>query len=365
MRPVNVGHRFPGQSLDQWVEAALREIEAAANEESLLSAANTWAAPQTFSGDVTFSGAVNGIVQGWTPTAPDKYLYSDGVGSVVEGDITAAGRNLLDDDDSSAQRETLGLTNPSFRNRVINGNFAVNQRAVSGTVSLSAGAYGHDRWKAGAGGCSYTFTTSGLDTTITITSGTLCQVIEGSFVEGGVYRASWSGTAQARVYQGSPAGAYAASPFTTGSLTAATDTTIEFGTGTVTRVQVEPGSVATAFERRDDELHRCWSYYWRWTTPALYTPIGVGVVFSPTIVLAVTRFPAPMRAAPAGVAVSSWSHLQIVTGGAALTPSAVSIDGADRYGASLNWTVTGATAGQAALVRSASTSATVSFDAEL
>ncbi|MFD2181428.1 DUF2793 domain-containing protein [Rhodoplanes azumiensis] len=149
----------------------------------------------------------------------------------------------------------------SFRNRIVNGNFAVNQRSVSGTVTLAANAYGHDRWKAGAGGCSYTFATSGLDTTITVTSGTLCQVIEGTVVEGGVHVASWSGTAQARVYQGAAAGAYAASGFVTASLSAATNTTIEFGTGTLTRVQLEPGVTATAFERRDDELRRCQRYY--------------------------------------------------------------------------------------------------------
>lgn len=149
----------------------------------------------------------------------------------------------------------------SFRNRVINGNFAVNQRVVSGTVTLSANAYGHDRWKAGAGGCTYTFATSGLDTTLTITSGTLLQVIEGTVVEGGVYVASWSGTAQARVYQGTASGTYAASGFATASLSAATNTTIEFGAGTLTRVQLEPGTLATAFERRDDELRRCQRFY--------------------------------------------------------------------------------------------------------
>jgi hypothetical protein len=149
----------------------------------------------------------------------------------------------------------------AFRNRIINGNFAINQRVKSGTVTLTSGQYGHDRWKAGASGCEYTFATSGLDTTITITSGTLVQVIESAFVEGGVYSASWTGTAQARVYQGSPSGSYAAGPLTTGSLTAATATSIEFGTGTLTRVQVEPGAVVTPFERRDDELRRCLRYY--------------------------------------------------------------------------------------------------------
>ena len=45
----------------------------------------------------------------WSPTAADKYQYSTGAGTAVEGDITAAGRALLDDDDAAAQRATLGV----------------------------------------------------------------------------------------------------------------------------------------------------------------------------------------------------------------------------------------------------------------
>lgn len=43
------------------------------------------------------------------PSAANKMLYSDGVGSWVEADITAAGRALLDDAAASNQRTTLGL----------------------------------------------------------------------------------------------------------------------------------------------------------------------------------------------------------------------------------------------------------------
>ncbi|MCG8561040.1 MAG: hypothetical protein MI824_14675 [Hyphomicrobiales bacterium] len=42
-------------------------------------------------------------------TAANKYMFADGVDSWVEGDITAAGRALLDDADAAAQRATLGL----------------------------------------------------------------------------------------------------------------------------------------------------------------------------------------------------------------------------------------------------------------
>lgn len=42
-------------------------------------------------------------------TAADKYWYGSTAGQSVEGDITAAGRAILDDADASAQRTTLGV----------------------------------------------------------------------------------------------------------------------------------------------------------------------------------------------------------------------------------------------------------------
>ena len=141
----------------------------------------------------------------------------------------------------------------SFRNRLRNGNFAINQRSVSGTVTLSAGQYGHDGFKAGANGCTYTFTTAANgDVTLNISAGTLLQVIEGlSLPEGGSYVSSWAGSATARVYQGTATGSYAASPLAASGLTAGTNTALEFGTGTLSLAQLEPGSAPTAYERRD------------------------------------------------------------------------------------------------------------------
>lgn len=42
-------------------------------------------------------------------SGPGKYHYSDALGEPAEGDMTAAGRALLDDADAAAQRTTLGL----------------------------------------------------------------------------------------------------------------------------------------------------------------------------------------------------------------------------------------------------------------
>ena len=139
-------------------------------------------------------------------------------------------------------------------NLIINGNFAINQRAyVSGTalpaVPTIMNGYGHDRWKAGAGGCTYTFAAVIPDTTVTITAGTLTQIIEAGVIDGGPYTLSWAGTAQARVYQGAPTGAYAASPLTPPALTLGANTIVEFNTGTITRVKFESGAAATPFNR--------------------------------------------------------------------------------------------------------------------
>jgi len=144
------------------------------------------------------------------------------------------------------------------KNAIINGNFGINQRGVSGTVTLSAGVYGHDRWKAGASGCTYTFATSENVTTLTISAGSLIQVIEGLNLNSGTYILSWTGTAQGKIGAGSYAGSGV-----TGTATGGTNLNIEFGTGTVSLVQFEPGSVATPFERRPygTELALCQRYF--------------------------------------------------------------------------------------------------------
>ena len=173
-----------------------------------------------------------------------------------------------------------------FRNLIINGGFGVNQRAVSGTVTLTAGSYGHDRWKAGASGCTYTFATTNGLTTLTITAGSLQQVVEDKNVPAGTNTLimSWTGTAQGKI----GAGSYAASGVT-GSVTGGSHLTVEFGTGTLANVQLEKGTVATPFEFRPygTELAMCQRYYFK------------GQVLATTSANSHTiSLPSPMRAAP-------------------------------------------------------------------
>ena len=183
------------------------------------------------------------------------------------------------------------------KNAIINGNFAVNQRGVSGTVTLAAGAYGHDRFKAGASGCTYTFATANNITTLTISAGSLIQVIEGNNLFTGTYTLSWVGTAQGKIGGGS----YASSGVT-GTPAGGTNLNIEFNTGTLSLVQFEPGAIATPFERRPfgDELALCQRYF-----VSTYTSGGVGLVnnigllaTSTTFCIGVIPWKVSMRSTP-------------------------------------------------------------------
>ncbi len=153
-----------------------------------------------------------------------------------------------------------GATPFALRNRVINGNFQINQRVYSSGTALTSGTYAHDRWKAGSGGCTYTFTQAANGQQITITAGSLEQVIEDSNIEGGTYTLSWTGTASGSVN----GGAAAASPITVTGLAASTAATVSFGTGTVGAVQFEPGPTATPFEYLpiDKVLASCQRYFY-------------------------------------------------------------------------------------------------------
>lgn len=145
-----------------------------------------------------------------------------------------------------------------FKNLLINSLFSINQRAVSGTVVLPALAYGHDRWKAGVAGCTYTFSASAGVTTITIISGTLRQFIEGDSIRAGTHTLSWQGTAQANI-NGGVAGPTGIS----GILTGGAQAYVEFGAGTVRLPQLEFGGLATPNEYRPFgvEYALCQRYY--------------------------------------------------------------------------------------------------------
>ena len=174
-----------------------------------------------------------------------------------------------------------------FRNRVLNPNFAINQEALGTSLTLSAGSFARDGWKAGASGCTCSLATSGGVTTVTITAGTLVQVVEGgwSIDISDTYCLSWAGTAQARIDGGS----YSNTGMTA-SLTGGTNATIEFGTGTVSLVQLERGTAPTLFESRPQiEKELCRRYFRIYGGNAAYEFYPFGYVQSST--LAYVLFP--------------------------------------------------------------------------
>ncbi len=202
----------------------------------------------------------------------------------------------------------FGYQGLAGKNLLRNGNGAINQRAVSGTVTLAAGAYGHDGFKAGANGCTYTFAISGADTLFTISAGTLVQVIEPANVFATSVWLGWFGTSTARIWQGTAAGTFVAgAPISmrTGTintllvtgLSLATATVVEFGTGTLGYVQCEeaiPGIGPTSFERRliSLELMLCQRYF------QYFPVVGGAWDSSPTRFDVASNFTVPMRAAP-------------------------------------------------------------------
>ncbi|CUX41783.1 hypothetical protein AGR7C_Lc100169 [Agrobacterium deltaense Zutra 3/1] len=153
----------------------------------------------------------------------------------------------------------------NYRNKLINPLGAINQRAVTGTVTLAAGAYGHDRFKAGASGCTYTFATSNGVTTFTITAGSLQQVIEAAAFAGepGTYFLSWSGTAQGRI----GAGAYDVSGAVSAVCNGSSNVTVEFGIGTVSLPQIERDYVTDFSSKVFQDAELCLRYYFRGFLP--------------------------------------------------------------------------------------------------
>jgi hypothetical protein len=161
---------------------------------------------------------------------------------------------------SFVQQVAASLQQAAFNtNRADNSGFSINQRSYVSGAALAAGAYGHDRWKGGASGGTYTFTQSGNpSTTITITAGSLQHVVEGVGLAGGTYTLSWTGTAQGRI----GASAYGASP-QSAAVTAGANTTIEFNAGTVGQVKFEAGAVRTPWVSNvpQQDLAKCQRFY--------------------------------------------------------------------------------------------------------
>lgn len=255
-------------------------------------------------------------------------------------------------------KKVLTADDVSGCNIIINGNFSVNQRVFASGGTLAEGIYGHDRWKAGSGGCNYTFAISNGKVTITIPSSkTLLQIVEGTFLQSGTYTLSWEGTAQGKI----GAGSFAASPITA-SVTGGSNLTITFNAGTVANVQLENGSTATEFEYRPfaEELALCQRYYQRFNCSAGFTRVGNGIIVGSTGAIIIELMCA-MRAVPSFASYGNW----LARNGTMSGQMAIDTVASDNQRLGINFTISGSDGAATQVLAFDDTTAYYYADAEL
>ena len=261
---------------------------------------------------------------------------------------------------------TTNLVNGSslcFRNKIINGNFGINQRAyVSGTATSVANQYTIDRWRVVTSGQNITFTASGNGNIVTAPAGGIEQVIESLNIEGGTYTLSWTGTAT---------GAVNGSAVSNGgqvTLPANTNATIRFTSGTVSLVQLEEGSVVTPFENRPigTELSLCQRYCLSISQGGITSRhIGVGYWSNSVGGVISINLPVQMRTVPT-LTVSNASHFSYNNGNAVYAGTGLSIDnGATNLICSVDFTTaSGGNGGYASRMYMSNANAKITFSSE-
>ncbi|UPY37226.1 hypothetical protein [Sediminicoccus sp. KRV36] len=187
-----------------------------------------------------------------------------------------------------------------FRNLLINGNPVINQRAyVSGTATGAANQYTLDRWRVVTSGQNASWTDSAGLRTVTAPAGGIEQVVEAPNNLGGFHTLSWTGNATATVN-----GSAIANKGTI-SLTPNTTVIVRFTGGTFTMAQLEPGPIATPFERRAAaaEMMLCQWYFER-RNYANGSHLGAGALTTTINPLVITGLQIPFRPKRTAPAVS-------------------------------------------------------------
>jgi hypothetical protein len=258
---------------------------------------------------------------------------------------------------ASAQTDLTGYpalaTNQfGFRNKIINGDFRINQRAYVSAANLASGAYGFDRWKSNYTNTTLTFTSAPQGQTVTINvGGSVRQIIERANMPAGTYVLSWTGTAIGSVFNsGATAPVGVLSPLVV-TLDGSANVVVEFGpagagTATLGNVQLEAGSVPSAFEYRPigTELALCQRYYYQ--TDII--PDIFGISFSANVGVFYQVFPVTMRITPTPVYPSTGLTNAVDEFGVGLrTPTALSAAGANTNSDNFQCTgMSGITAGR-------------------
>jgi len=260
-------------------------------------------------------------------------------------------------------------------NKVINGNFAINQRGYVSAATLASGVYGLDRWKSNIAGTTLTFTAAVNGNQLTINStGEIQQVVERQVIPAGNNTLSWEGTATARMYNsGAVAPSYAASPITV-NLDGLQNVVVEFtaagGTRTVSNVKLEAGTTASAFVLAGltaaGEFVSCQRYFQSYGGNGTREAMAMASAFTATRAYVVQQFQVQMRATPT-LALSAASHFSIqeATQNWPGTSNAVEDIKKNSYWLDFTASTAGMTAGRAIQFFGNSTSARLTLDAEL
>lgn len=166
------------------------------------------------------------------------------------------------------------------------------------------------------------------------------------------------------------AGAWAAADYRGGATGQTNVISTLNATWYVTGVQLEVGSVATPFERRDygRELAMCQRYYYKAAITNAGSFFGTGVAYSTTSANVFIPFPVPLRTRPTALSTSGTAgDYRVFRQGTNVTCSAVpTFDEGDTFAANASFPVSsGLTAGEAIMGRSVNTNAFLAWSAEL
>jgi hypothetical protein len=170
---------------------------------------------------------------------------------------------------------------------------------------------------------------------VTINSGgSIEQVVERANRPAGTYTLSWTGTATGRVYNtGATPPSYAASPITVtldGSANVEVEFTASGGTKTLSKVQLEAGSTATAFRRNansiEGELAACQRYAYR-TQGTVFNYHGQGSAQSSTVAVIVIPQVTTFRDVPSSL---DFSNLALYDGSSIIAVTNVTLSTGSR-----------------------------------
>lgn len=147
----------------------------------------------------------------------------------------------------------------SSQNKIINSSYVVNYALAADSGTLAANAFWREGWLAGPSGCTYSY--SSATGVLTITAGTMIQIVDGvtESVVSGTHCINWEGTSTATV-----AGT-ARAKGDTFTLSNNQIFTVSFGVGTVSKVQIVMGMSTSDYIKPSVSMERfrCQPYFWR------------------------------------------------------------------------------------------------------